>query len=210
VPLAGAGHEVTGVDLDRAMLDRARTAADAAGATTAGRLTLVKGDAREIRLPNAGGFRLAFVPLNSLFLMGTRIDQSAAIATLAAHLAPGGLAVVDCWLPDADDLARYDGRVVLEWVRTDPETGHTVTKAGSAVWDSARSTVGLTTVFEAGPQGATPVRWVRVDHLRLVTPEDLSAMAEAAGLRVEALAGDYDLGPLERGSERVVLLARRP
>jgi hypothetical protein len=27
---------------------------------------------------------------------------------------------------------------------------------------------------------------------------------------VEALAGDYDLGPLERGSERVVLLARRP
>ena len=195
VPLAGAGYDVTGVDLDRAMLDRARAAADAAGATTARRLTLVKGDAREIRLPDAGAFQLAFVPLNSLFLMGTRIDQSAAVATLAAHLAPGGLAVVDCWLPDADDLARYDGRLVLEWVRTDPETGHTVTKSGSAVWDSARSTVGLTTVFEAGPQGATPVRWVRVDHLRLVTPEDLTAMAEAAGLRVEALAGDYDLGP---------------
>ena len=210
VPLAGSGYDVTGVDFDRSMLDRARTAADAAGASTARRLTLVKGDAREIRLPDAGAFQLAFVPLNSLFLMGTRIDQSAAVATLAAHLAPGGLAVIDCWLPDAEDLGRYDGRLVLEWVRTDPETGHTVTKAGSAVWDSARSTVGLTTVFEAGPQGATPVRWVRVDHLRLVTPEDLAAMAEAAGLHVEALAGDYDLGPLERGSERVILLARRP
>src|SRR4029079_12899203 len=91
--------------------------------------------------------------LNSLFLMGTRMDQSAAVATLAAHLAPGGLAVVDCWLPDAEDLARYDGRLVLEWVRTDPQTGDTVTKSGSAVWDSARSTVGLTTVFDAEAPG---------------------------------------------------------
>ena len=46
--------------------------------------------------------------------------------------------------------------------------------------------------------------------MRLVAPDDLAAMAEAAGLRVEALAGDYDLGPLEPGSERVILLARRP
>ena len=29
-------------------------------------------------------------------------------------------------------------------------------------------------------------------------------------LVVEELAGDYDLGPLEAGAERVVLIARRP
>ena len=52
--------------------------------------------------------------------MGTRADQAAAVATLAAHLAPGGLAIVDAWLPDAEDLARYDGRLVLEWVRERP------------------------------------------------------------------------------------------
>ena len=210
VPLASAGHDVTGVDVDRAMLDRARAAAAAAGPATDARLTLLTGDARDVQLPGAGSFNLAFVPLNSLFIMGTRADQAAAVATLAAHLAPGGLAVVDCWLPEAEDLARYDGRVVLEWARTDPETGHTVTKSGSAVWDAGRNTVGLTTVFEAGPQGEPPVRWVRVDHLRLVSPEELTAMAEGAGLRVERLAGDYDLGPLERGSERVIVLARRP
>ena len=50
---------------------------------------------------------------------------------------------------------------------------------------------------------------MRVDNLRLVSPDELVSMAEAAGLRVEALAGDYDLGPLELGAERVVLLARR-
>jgi SAM-dependent methyltransferase len=210
VPLAVAGHDVTGVDLDEAMLGRARAAADAAGDDATRRLTLVTADARDVRLPEAGTFRLAVIPLNSLFLMGTRADQAAAVATLAAHLEPGGIAVVDCWLPDAEDLARYDGRLVLEWIRTDPETGHTVTKSGSAVWDPGRNAVGLTTIFETGPQGQPPVRWVRVDHLRLVSPEELTAMAEAAGLRVETLAGDYELGPLERGSERVVLVARKP
>ena len=210
VPLADGGHEITGVDLDPAMLARARAAADEAGVAASRRLRLVQGDAREIRLPDAGAFQLAFVPLNSLFLMGSRADQAAVIATLAAHLAPGGLAVVDCWLPEAEDLARYDGRLVLEWMRQDPVTGRTVTKTGSAAWDAAGNAVRLTTIFEEGMPGEAPVRWVRVDRMRLVAPDDLAAMAEAAGLRVEALAGDYDLGPLEAGSERVVLLARRP
>jgi len=38
VPLAEAGHRVTGVDLDPAMLERARSAAMRAGNETAGRV----------------------------------------------------------------------------------------------------------------------------------------------------------------------------
>ena len=64
-------------------------------------------------------------------MLADRAAQRAALATLADHLAPGGLAVVDVWLPDAEDLARFDGRVILEWPRRDPETGELVTKAGS-------------------------------------------------------------------------------
>lgn len=210
VPLASAGYEVTGVDLDPAMLARARSAADAAGRAVTRRLSLVEGDARTVRLPDAGGYALASIPLNSIFLMGTRADQAAAVATLAAHVAPGGLAVVDAWLPDADDLARYDGRMILEWVRVEPGTGRTVTKTGSAQHDAATGVVRLTTVFEAGLPGEAPVRWVRADRLRLVGPEELASFAEAAGLEVEVLAGGYDLEPLAAGSDRVVLVARRP
>jgi len=213
VPLAADGHDVTGVDLDPAMLARARRAADDAGNATARRIRLVEGDARTIRLDGAGTsgtFRLASIPLNSIFLMGGRADQAAAVATLAAHLAPGGLAVVDAWLPDAEDLARYDGRLILEWVREEPGTGRTVTKSGSAVFDQTTGVARLTTIFEAGLPGEAPVRWVRTDRLRLVSPDDLVGFAEAAGLVVETLAGDYDLGELAPGAERVVLIARRP
>ena len=209
VPLATGGYEVTGVDLDAAMLARARAAADRAGKATARRLHLVEDDARTVRLEAAGAFRLATIPLNSIFLMGTRADQAAAVATLAAHLAPGGLAVLDVWLPDADDLSRYDGRLVLEWVRDDPATGHTVTKTSAAEYDPASGVVRLTTIFESGPPGEPPARWVRRDRLRLVGPDELVAFAEAAGLVVEELAGGYELEPLGPGADRAVLVARK-
>jgi SAM-dependent methyltransferase len=210
VPLAEDGYDVTGVDLDAAMLSRARSRADAAGAGVARRVRLIEGDARSIQLPDAGAYSLAFIPLNSIFLMGGRADQASAIGTRAAHLAPGGIACVDAWLPDADDLARYDGRMVLEWVREDPGSGRLVTKTCSATYDATTASVRLTTIFEEGRGGEPPARWVRVDRLRLVTPDELVAFAEGAGLVVEMLAGDYGLGDLEAGAERVVLVARKP
>src|SRR5512146_995638 len=144
IPLAEAGYRVTGVDLDAAMLARARRHAGSAQADAAERLTLVEADLVGLRLPEAGTFGLAFIALNSLLVLPSRAAQRAAIRTLADHLAPGGLAVADVWIPDAEDLARYDGRVVLEWPRLDPETGFIVTKVGSAQHDASSATVATT------------------------------------------------------------------
>jgi hypothetical protein len=113
-------------------------------------------------------------------------------------------------LPDAEDLARYDGRVMLEWPRLEPDAGTIVTKAGSAQYDAATGTIELTAIFEEGGQGAPAVRWVRHDTLRLVPADSLVRLAEDAGLRIETLAGGYDLEPLGPGSDRAVLVAVRP
>ncbi|HXG40338.1 MAG TPA: class I SAM-dependent methyltransferase, partial [Candidatus Limnocylindrales bacterium] len=201
-------HRVVGVDVDRAMLARARSRATAAG--VADRVRLVEADLRDVRLPDAGRYRLAFVALNTLLLLAERADQAAAVETLAAHLAPGGLAVVDVWLPDADDLGRFDGRLALEYVRREPSSGRLVAKLTSAVHDPVRATVELTTIHDEGAEGEPPVRWIRHDRLRLVGVDELVGFVESAGLRVEQLAGGYDLGPLGPGSERVVLVATRP
>jgi SAM-dependent methyltransferase len=210
IPLAQAGYDVTAVDNDAAMLARARAAAEGAGLEMTARLTLVRRDIAGLRLDEAGSYRLAFIGLNSLFLLDGRAAQAEAVATIAAHLAPGGLAAVDAWLPDAEDLGRCDGRLVLEWVRRDPETAFLVTKTGSALHDAATSTVHLTSIFEEGEPGRPPARWVREDRLRLTSAGELRAFAEAAGLEVETIAGGYDLEPLAPGSERAILVARKP
>lgn len=209
VPLAAAGHPVTAVDLDPAMLARARTAAAAAGVGE-DRLQLIEADLLGVHLEDAGRFGFAFIALNSILLLASRAAQRQAVATLAAHLAPGGIATVDVWLPDADDLARFDGRIILEWPRVDPETGRLVTKSGSAQHDAASGTVTLTTIFEEGPQGEPPARWIRHDRLRMLSADELVSFAEDAGLRVETLAGGYDLQELSPGAERAILVAVKP
>jgi len=207
--LAEAGHDVVGVDLDAAMLERARQRIADAGPAVGRRITLTEGDMLDVRLPAAGSFRLAFIALNTLFLLATRDRQRAAIRTLAEHLAPGGLAVVDVWIPDTDDLVRFDGRLILEYERQDPDTGSTVTKVAAARHDPALGVVDLTSIFEEGRQGEPTARWVRRDALRLVAPDELRALAIDAGLVVEQVAGTYDLDPLGPGSERAILVARK-
>jgi SAM-dependent methyltransferase len=209
VPLARAGHDVTGVDNDPAMIERARRAAAAAGPEAVGRIEFVEADIVGLRLPAAGSFRLAIIALNTFLALGTREAQRAALGTVAAHLAPGGLAVADVWQPNAEDLFRFDGRLGLEYGRRDPETGRPVTKIASAQHDAARQGLTLTTIYEEGEAGVPPDRWLRIDRLRLVSGDELRGMAEDAGLEIERLAGGYDLEPIGPSSERALLIAVR-
>ena len=210
VPLAAEGYHVTGIDVDPAVLARARLRAAGRGADTSSRLELVEADLVGLRPDGQPRFRLAFIALNSLMLLGSWRDQRAAIGVLAEHLAPGGVAAADVWLPDADDLARFDGRLILEYPRTDPETGRLVTKIAAASHDAATQAVRLTTIYEEGRPGEPALRWLREDRLRLVSADELRHFAEDAGLVVETVAGSYDLEPLGAGSQRAILIAAKP
>jgi SAM-dependent methyltransferase len=211
VPLAAAGHTVTAVDLDPAMLGRARArAADAA--LPDGRLELVEADLLDLQLPSRRRFGLAFIALNSIMLLASRASQRRALAVLAEHLAPGGIAVVDAWLPDIEDLGRFDGRLLHEWTRADPEAdapGTLITKTGTAVHDPATGTLVLTAIYDAAAQGSQVRRWIRQDRLRLIGADELASFAIDAGLEIELAAGGYDLAPIGPGAERVVLIAVR-
>jgi SAM-dependent methyltransferase len=209
LPLAGSGYAVTAVDNDPAMLARAVAAAAKAGAEAQTRFEPVEADLIGLKLPGSARFRLAILALNSILLLDSRDTQQAALETMARHLEPGGIAVVDVWLPSADELARYDGRICLEYVRDDPETGLLVTKKTAAQHEPATGHVHLTSIYEEGSQGGVVSRWVREDRLRLLNAEDLRALAESAGLEVEVVAGDYGLDPIGPHDERAILVARR-
>lgn len=207
VPLAAEGHAVTGVDHDPAMLERARRAWTRARPRRApGSLELIEADLTSLRLP--GRFGLVFLALNSLLLLADAEAQEAALRTMAHHLQPDGRAIVDVSLPDGADLAAYDGRLILDWLRTDPETGELVTRQSSARHDTASATVELIAVFDAvTPAGGPPRRTIRRDRLRLLGVAELCRMARDAGLSVEVLAEDHQITPIGPGAERVVLVA---
>jgi SAM-dependent methyltransferase len=210
LPLAEAGYEVTAVDIDTAMIDRARTLLAESDADVRARVTLVEADLVGLELPGGPRFALAILALNSILLLPSRELQRAALVTMARHLRPGGLAVVDTWLPSADELARYDGRLALEYVRDDPETGLVVTKVTSAQHEPATGHVDLIAMYEEAEQGGSSRRWVRNDRMLLLGALELRELAEAAGLEVEVVGGDYELNPVAGHDERAVLVARKP
>ena len=210
IPLAAAGHEVTGVDIDPAMVARAVNRAKGIGPDRVERVSFVVGDLFDVAIPGAGTFGLGILALNSILLLGGPREQRRAIAVMAGLLAPGGVAVVDVWLPLAEDLVRFDGRIGLEWVRTDPETGVDVIKTTAAWYDSATRALTLTTIFDLSDPGGPVRRWVREDAMHLLSADDLRMYAEDAGLEVEVVAGDYDLSPIGAGAGRAIGVARRP
>jgi SAM-dependent methyltransferase len=208
-PLAEQGYEVTAVDIDPAMIERAGAVLAEAGDDVRRRVSLVQADLVGLELPGGARFGLGIMALNSILLMATRARQREAIAALARHLRPGGLAVVDTWVPGADELARYDGSLGLEYVRHDPATGLVVTKTAAAEYEPATGHVTLTAVYDEGEPGGPVRRWVRQDRLLLADGEDLVTMAEAAGLVVEVVAGGYDLEPIGPHDDRAVVVARK-
>ena len=214
VPLAEDGHKIVGVDIDEAMLDRARARIQAAGTRAAARIELVETDMTEAAtnaaVSAAGPYQLAILALNSILILNTPERQRAVLRAMAGLLAPGGLAVVDVWLPVPADLTAFDGRLSLDWLRVDPETGNDVTKQSAAWFDPVSRVVTLVTQFDEGRPGTAPIRWTRTDVLRLVTADELIAFGTDAGLQVERMGGDHEMNPLAPGSDRAVLLARKP
>jgi SAM-dependent methyltransferase len=211
VPLAEDGYEVTAVDIDSAMLARLQGRLEEAAKVkprVRDRVHTVEADLIGLELPGGPQFGLVILALNSILLLDSREAQGAALETMARHLAPGGVAVVDVWLPAAHELARYDGRLSLEYVRQDAETHLIVAKTASAEHEPTRGRVTLTAMYEEFEQGGPVRRWVRLDHLRLLGVEELIEMAEAAGLDAEVLAGSYDLDPIVDHDERAILVAR--
>jgi SAM-dependent methyltransferase len=209
-PLAVAGNSVVAVDRDAHMLARAaaRWKRVKRRAAKGGALELVQRDVTKLKLEKR--FGLVIVALNSLLLLDGRGAQRNLFDIIAAHLRPDGRAVIDVWLPAPEDLALYDGRIVLDWTRDDPETGATVTKRTSARYEPASRIAHVTSFFDEWRDGRLALSTMRSDTSTFVSADELERFASDAGLIVDTVAGDYEMGHFATDSERVVMVCRAP
>ncbi|MBI2709297.1 MAG: class I SAM-dependent methyltransferase [Actinobacteria bacterium] len=190
VPLARSGATVSGVDASPAMLERLTATARRAGATVTTHLGDMAGP-----LP-AGPFGLVFVARNTFFNLTSDEAQARCLAEVARVLAPGGVFVVEAFVPEAS-VERSSAvevrditadRVVLFVDRHDPRT--------QDAWSS---------YVEITPAGVR----LRPTHIRYRTPAQLDAMAAAAGLALSDRWADWDASPFGDDSTSHVSLYRR-
>ncbi|HEY7024844.1 MAG TPA: class I SAM-dependent methyltransferase, partial [Candidatus Limnocylindrales bacterium] len=173
VPLAEAGYKVTAVDNEPAMLSRAaaRWQRTSSRARKGGALDLVEADVTTLELGKR--FDLIIVAFNSLLLLDDRATQAQTLEGVARHLKPSGRAVIDVWLPQPDDLALYDGRLVLDWTRIDAESGQRVAKSTAARYEAAARTARISTFFDAWNEGESPARTSRRDTVNFLNQDEL-------------------------------------
>jgi SAM-dependent methyltransferase len=169
IPLAsagvGRGITVSGIDCSTAMLDvmRAKTGAELVD-THLGDMVDAMPD---------GPFELIFVAYNTLFNLADPDRQAGCFAAAAERLAPGGRFVVEAFVPD--DPPR-DGSAISVREMTADRVVLSVSVHHPAEQLAEGQFVELT---EAGTVRLRP--W----SIRYAPPDELDAMAAAAGLQLE-------------------------
>jgi SAM-dependent methyltransferase len=188
VPLARrTGATVVGLDASEAMLQRLATNDPDELVTP-----LLAG---MISVP-AGPLSVVFVAYNTLFGLRSADDQQRCIAAVGNSLAPGGFFVVEAFVPDTPDVQS----VTVRELRTD-RVVLSVSTADAAAQTADGQFVEIT---EAGGVRLRP--W----SIRWSTPEQIDAMASAAGLVLHKRSASWAGDPFDDTSNRHVSVYRRP
>ena len=201
LPLAEAGHTVTGIDTNPAMLRRAR--ADAAR-LRAGEVVLVQSDVRAFDLGKR--FRLILSPCNTLAALEDA-DLAAAFAHVRDHLHPAGAFAFEVPGP-GEELADHDPQEPLA-AFLDGESGNPIQVSASQRTDAAAGRVTVTWRYDELLPDGTVQSWTLPVPFYLRPPQAYALLLERAGLRPMALLGDYRRRPLAAGDTRMIVVAVR-
>jgi SAM-dependent methyltransferase len=195
LPLARAGCRVTGVDLSPRLTAIARRDARRSGLP----VRIRRGDMR--RLPFRAEFDAALSLYSSFGFFDDPADDRAVLAGMARAVRPGGHVLLEGLARDAlargwqpTWFAERDGVRVLE----DRTFDHALSRVTSR-WEFQRA--------DARGRYRTIERHTLT--LRLYTPGELCAMANAVGLAVTRLLGGYDGREYGFDSTRLILVAQR-
>jgi hypothetical protein len=149
-------------------------------------------------VPVDGSYRLIFLVFNTLFALLTQEEQTRCFENVAAHLEPGGVFLIECFVPD---MARYDrgqrvqtSRIDVEGIDLDVSVHHV---AAQRVDSQHVSIMG-------GTVRTYPV------FIRYAWPSELDLMARLAGLSLKERWGGWRREPFGDDSVRHVSIYDKP
>lgn len=207
VPLAEAGHRITGVDSSAAMLNLARLKIDASG--LARRAKLVCADLRTLALRRR--FGMALVALGSFHHITTLADQRAALGNLAEHLVQGGILILDLMHPAPEWLAAGDGTLVHQLTGPFPDAAGTdvLSKFVARTTTFGTQTDHQLLLYDRTLPNGTVVRHTAQIELRFLFRYEAELLLSEAGFRVRDVYSGYFLEPYDGAGSRMIFVAER-
>jgi SAM-dependent methyltransferase len=187
---AAQDHRVTGADPSLAMLEIARRRPEGA------RIEWVAATAQTFR--SARHFDLIIMTGHAFQVLLEDADIAAALATMRAHLAPGGRAVFESRNPALDWASRWNGAISEYRHRGVPirQTTHVLGRDGDRLTFEQRYHFPQRTL-------------VSTSTLRFPPREEIEARLAGAGLALERLSGDWRDGPFDPTDSEEMVFATR-
>ena len=208
IDLEDAGATVTGLDISRAMLDRARRHAVEAGAE----IEWIEGDLLAFELDRK--FDAVLLPLGTIQHLMTASEVATALERAASHLAAHGALVVDGEAPHGDDFNPGPLPLVEHWTKPwsagDGPTVGQVTKLVAVDVAPSEALRYVTWHFDVQPAEGPLTRVTSQFTLRTTTLGEIELAGRLAGLEVVAAYGDYEFGSFEDGDPRLVVVLQHP
>lgn len=187
--LAG-GHDVTGVDPSKAMLDVARQRPLSAG------IEWVRCVAQEFRSEKR--FDLVIMTGHAFQVLPTEDDILATLDVMRRHLADDGLVVFESRNPAIDWQARWEGGCC------DFEIDGTTVRQARRVLSAGDKRICFETRY-AFPDAVL----ISTSELLFLSREEIEGLVAASGLRIEKVLGDWSGGPFDRlHSDEMIFFAR--
>ncbi|GGP76038.1 methyltransferase domain-containing protein [Saccharothrix coeruleofusca] len=190
IPLVARGVPLDGLDASPEIVEVMRTKPGGEA------IEVTIGDMADFKLERK--YSLILLLLNSLYALQTQEDQIRCFESVAAHLEPGGLFVVETFMPDPTRF-RFGGRahvyeVGLDHVRIEADT-----------FDRATQQI-LENHIEVREDGIK----LYPAFLRYTWPSEMDLMARIAGLRLRERWGDWANVPFDASSENHIAVYEKP
>lgn len=212
-PLARDGHHIEAIDLAPSMLEGLQARAE--GEAWAERITVYEADMRALPLEN-DSVDLVISPFNALMHLYTWQDLLACFQEAYRVVAPGGVFAFDVQLPDLDWLMWDPDERHAVTRFTHPETGESLIYSTNHRYDHATQVCHICIYYDdAPPRGRKfqpppkPKRLVRLAH-RQIYPEEIRALAAAAGFEVTRHEGDFKGRAIDSISETQAVVCTKP
>ncbi|MBL4646904.1 MAG: class I SAM-dependent methyltransferase [Rhizobiales bacterium] len=189
------GRRVVGIDPAAAMLDvaRARPGGDKA--------TWVEGDARHVRLDEK--FDLIVLTGHTFQVFLTDADQSALLATIAAHLAPEGRFIFDSRNPYFSNNKEQGKEQTMHKI-VHPKWGE-VDAWCISLYDENTGILNYRNCFQADGQEAIEAE---LEYIRYSPKDHLERLISDAGLCVDEWFGDWQGNANDAKSREIIPLGK--
>ena len=200
IPLAGAGFEVTGVELSETMVEKGRQKGET--------VEWICGDMRSAKLGRR--YALAVCAFNSFLCLPSVDDALRFLRNAREHLKPGGMLGIEVSAFSPEELVDPSGGPQLRHDFTRALLDGRLERFSVSQYDADSQLLRMRLFYELyGASGEMRDRRAHDLTIRVVGRAELGLMLRLVGFEVEAVYGGFEGEPFAAESDHLIVFARK-